>query len=159
MPKRNNYPKKYFTGNPLEGEPEDIYRRIQWGNEPREIIPIEAPEPLVALGEVARLELEDVVFHWDEGEAHIAVGAESNRVYIFSPDEEEIPAEGYREVGQVERTDYYSDKGGEPGYYYHEHEEPYPQCLIHSEKSVIILEPEETEDGRSYAVSDEGIIG
>jgi hypothetical protein len=159
MPTRKDFPAEYFEGNPLEGaDLEEAYRRLQWGNEPRELIDIDAPEPLVALGEAARLELADRVITWDEGEYHLAIGLETNKVYLFPKDLRVIPDSGYESVGEVEQTDYYSDKGAEEGYYYHEHEAPFPECLMHP-SGVIVLEPIETEEGRSYAVSDEGIIG
>jgi hypothetical protein len=159
MPTRDKFPAEYFEGNPFEGKtPIEIYRKIQWGNEPRELLPIDAPEPLIALGEAAQLILGDRVIEWDEGEAHLAIGAESNKLYIFPVGTKRIPESGYEAIGEVEQTDYYSDKGGEPGYYYHEHDAPYPQAF-QTAGNCFVIEPE-TEDGvRSYAVGEEGIIG
>ena len=164
MPTRDKYPKKYFEGNPMEGEtPLEIYKRLQWGNEPNEVVEVDAPEPLVALGHVAKLVLEDRIIEWDEGEAFLAVGADSNRLYIFPVGTTEIPHDGYEEVSQADQTDYTSAKGegeGEPKYYFHEHETPFPMVHVHAQSGdIFVIEPETVDGERSYAVSDEGIIG
>jgi hypothetical protein len=147
MPTRKDFPKKYFTDNPLEGDPVDAYRRIQWGNEPTDILSIDAPEPLVALGNAAQLVLGDRRLEFEEGEAFIAIGVESNRVYILPKGTTEVPEDGYESQGEVRQTDYVSGKGGEEAYYFHEHEGPFPDCLLHP-SGVIVLEPIETEDCR-----------
>jgi hypothetical protein len=160
MPTRTKFPSEYFDSNPFEGESlDDIYRRLQWGNEPNEVLEIDAPEPLVALGEAAQLVLAHCRLQWDEGEAHLAIGAESNKIYIFPRGAAKIPDEGFEPLGESEQIDYYSDKGAEAGYYYHEHEAPFPQVTA-APGGFFVIEPQVSEDGeRSYAVSDEGIIG
>ena len=50
-----------------------------------------------------------------------------------------------------------SEKGGEAGYYYHDHEKPYPTIYGYEDHFVCI--PARHRKGRSYAVNDEGIIG
>ena len=159
MPTRDKFPAEYFDGNPFEGETlEGIYKRLQWGNDPNEVIEIDAPEPLVSLGQAAMLVLADRTLVWEEGEAHLAIGAESNKIYIFPVGARVIPESGYSPMGETEQVDYFSDKGDEPGHYYHEHEEPYPQVFA-APGGFFVIEPEIVDGTRSYAVSDEGIIG
>jgi len=162
MPERDRYPKEYFEENPFEGEnPEDIYRRIRWGKEPDSVREIEAPESLVSMGDAAMVIMTGgLAYAFDEGEADLAIGSESNLVYIVPKGVEEIPHDGYSYLGETSQVDYISVKGDEEGYYYHEHEPPYPTVFMHEETGVLVVLPAEQEDGsRSYAVSDEGIIG
>ena len=166
MPIRDKFPKAYFDGNPYKGEsPEDIYRRLRWGNEPRMSFEGNDPESMVSIGEVAQLVFHDVAVTWDESEApYLAIGADSNRLYVVPRDADgapvEIPSGPYERVEELEQIDYYSDKGQDDAYYYHEHEEPFPVLYIHRESGVCYIEPAEMEDGsRSYAIGDEGIIG
>jgi hypothetical protein len=159
MPGRSDFPSEYFDSNPFDGETvEDMYRRLQWGNEPTEIVEIEAPEPLVSLGCAAKLILQDRAIEWDEEESHLAVGRNSNKLYIFPKGAREIPQDGYAPIGESVQIDYYSEKGSEDGYYFHEHETPYPQVYA-APGGFFVLEPEVEGETRSYAVSDEGIIG
>lgn len=166
MPVRDKFPAEYFTGNPYEGlDPEEVYKRIQWGNEPIALYELDAPEALANLGELAMLQSEVDQLEYGEEEApFLALGVDSNRLYIIPKDENgepvDVPNGPYVEVCQVTQTDYYSDKGGEEAYYYHEHEEPFPSLFIHLQTGVMIIEPVKDEDGtRSYAVGDEGVIG
>lgn len=164
MPERDKYPREYFEGNPYEAEtPWEMYEKLRWGNASQETFEVDAPEAMATLGDVAVLDLGDCQIRFDEDEApYLAVGHESNRLYIVPADENgpvDIPESGFVDLGEVRQIDYYSDKGGEAAYYYHEHEAPYPRLLIHP-CGVMMLEPSEMEDGsRSFAVSDEGIIG
>ena len=53
---RHKFDPEIFTANPLEGRtPEEAYRLLRWGNAARQTFTIQAPEPLVALGELAQL--------------------------------------------------------------------------------------------------------
>jgi hypothetical protein len=164
MPERDKFPREYFDGNPYEGEtPEGAYRRIRWGNEPQEIFDIEAPEPLATIGDLAQLVMEDGTIQFLEHESpFVAVGTHSNVIY-FVPKVDgkpmDIPDSGYEFAGFVSRMDYFSDKGGNDAYYYHDHEPPFPILYMH-DSGVGMLVPSECEDGsRSYAVGDEGVIG
>lgn len=164
MPERDKFPKKYFDGNPYEGvDPEDAYKRLRWGNEPQESFEIEGPEDMVTIGDVAQVITSRGTVEFEEGEAYLAVGMETNRVYIVPCEGGEpvdVPDGPYTELAEIYQIDYTSDKGGEEAYYFHEHEEPYPRLCWNEETGVGMIEPEEMEDGsRSYAVGDEGIIG
>lgn len=165
MPERDNYPKEYFEGNPYEGEsPEDAYQRLRWGNEPQETFEIDAPEPLITMGDVAQICTSQGNAQFSEHEApFLALGTRTNVLY-FVPKRNgmpvNIPSGPYEYVATVTRLDYYSDKGGEHCYYYHDHEPPYPQLFMHKRSGVCMLRPSECKDGsRSYAVGDEGVIG
>jgi hypothetical protein len=166
MPGRKDFPQAYFDENPYEGlSPEEVYTRLQWGNEPQTLFEVDAPEAMVTLGELAALYTEgDEVDYSEEEAPYLALGADSNRLYIVPKDEHgapvDVPLGPYVEVCELTQTDYYSDKGGESAYYYHEHEDPYPTLYINLQSGVMIIEPAQTEDGaRSYAVGDEGVIG
>ena len=165
MPERDNFPSEYFDGNPYETEtPEGTYRRIRWGNEPSEVFSIEAPEPLATLGDVAQICTQSGSTGYSEDEApFLALGTVSNRLYMvpkIGKNPVDIPDGPYEYVGTVIQLDYYSDKGGEEAYYFHEHEPPYPRLYMHLESGVCILEPQQLPGGgRSYAVGDEGVIG
>ena len=171
MPHRHKFPAEYFETNPMEGEDLDtVYKRLQWGNTPRNRFRIEAPEPLAALGTLAAIQyVNGAQQKFQEDSFFVAVGKDSNRVYFLpitprrAP--EHFPRNFYariRPYGQVKRTDYLSDKGtddgGESGYYYHNHERPYP--VLYGTGSHFVLIPQKLRTGgRSYAVNDEGIIG
>lgn len=167
MPERDKFPREYFEGNPYEGEsPEGTYQRVRWGNEPQEIFEIDAPEPLATIGDVALLGLEQGDVKFSEHEApFLALGTQSNVLYIVPKDSNgepvDVPCDGdWEYVGTMDQIDYYSDKGGEDAYYYHEHEPPYPSLYVHRASGVCMLVPSECDDGsKSYAVGDEGIIG
>jgi hypothetical protein len=167
MPIRDRFPNEYFQTNPLAGEDaESAYKRLQWGNNPRNRWTIEAPEPMAVMGQLAKLVLmRRGTERYAEGEYFLSVGVRTNRVYfvpisaktggpIDFPHEFASRAEPF---DILERVDYYSDKGGEHGYYYHEHEKPYP-CLFAYRRHMVVI-PAKHRGGRSYAVNDEGIIG
>jgi hypothetical protein len=184
MPGRDQFPIKYFDGNPMEGEtPVGAYRRLQWGNEPDSVRKIEAPEEMMALGRLAMIHFADGTKEKSrDWQYFLAVGKRSNFVYFVPMDGSRRPISfpvnffaGIRDAhnsrlranalwwkksqrqAMVVRTDYYSEKGGAPGYYFHDHEEPYPQLAINHRHRVLI--PAEYQGRRSYAVGDEGIIG
>jgi hypothetical protein len=147
--------------------PEETYSKLRWGNSPAESFDIEAPESMVTLGDVAQLITENGTAKFSEDDApFLAIGVETNRIYIV-PKNGDLPVNipefsetTYQKIGEIEQTDYYSDKGGEEAYYYHEHEAPYPTLYMHEESGVCVLIPAEMDDGsRSYAVGDEGVIG
>jgi hypothetical protein len=165
MPERDKFPKEYFEGNPYEdATPEQTYEQVRWGNEPTETFDIEAPEPLVTIGELAQVCTPNGNVQFSEYEApYLALGTDSNKLYFVpkvgnSP--VDIPDGPYEYIGIVTRLDYYSDKGGEDAYYYHDHEPPYPHLYQNRESGVCILIPSTCKDGsKSYAVGNEGIIG
>jgi hypothetical protein len=142
-----------------------MYKRLRWGNHPNSVFDIEAPEPMVALGEVAKIRgLKRVLAEYAENEGpYLVVGRDSNLLYIVPRYNDgtpmEVPAEGYRPITKLRGVDYFSDKGGEVVYYYHDHEKPYPLLMQHP-SGVCFLEPAIMGDGgRSYVVDDAGIIG
>lgn len=169
MPKRSEremFDESIFEENPFKDDkPTAIYRKLKWGNEPSKLFPIDAPEPLVCLGEVAQL-IDDKkrVKKYREGYGpFLAIGAHSNLVW-FIPQQKghplkRIPKTGYVRVAKVRQTDYLSDKGGEDAYYYHKHERPYPTLWIHEKSGCMVLEPARFKGRRSYAVAVEGIVG
>lgn len=166
MPTRDRFPAEYFEANPLEGEtPEAAFKRLQWGNNPRNTYRLEAPEPMAVLGRLAKLfYVGGKSQSFPDWEMFVAVGVASNRYYLVPMDEQRRPIdfprdffEGCRPVVQVRRIDYYSEKGGEPGYYFHDHEKPYP--MLYGYEDHFVCEPAAMKKGRSYAVNDEGIIG
>lgn len=165
MPVRDKFPSDYFAKNPLAGEsPHGAYKKLQWGNNPRNTFRIEAPEPMAVLGELAKL-----VFtagntqKFREGEFFVSVGTKSNGVYLVPMSRgrpKDFPVNFFEitePVGNLKRIDYYSSKGGEDAYYYHDHEPPYP-LLIKAGRHGFIM-PARHRGGRSYAVNTEGIIG
>jgi len=164
MPKRSDrdvFP-GVFAGNPFHGmNPKAIYKEIQWGNTPKEIIDIDAPEALVSLGTLAKLKLLKNSINVNKDCFNLAIGCTSNILYIFPVDERIIPEldDNWGFMGLVKQTDYYSDKGGEECYYYHKHEKPYPALLSHMDTSVHIIVPQDFNGQRSYAVIKEGIVG
>lgn len=164
---RHKFPKGIFKGNPLGNmSPEEAYSYLRWGNTPRQSFTVDAPEPLVAMGEVAAIRLDDARENrWpDDGSApFLAVGCRSNILYIVPRAEGGGPVRvigrgPYTELGLCRRIDYYSDKGGEDAYYYHDHEPPYP-VLFFEPRGVMILIPQAFKGGRSFAVAEGGIVG
>lgn len=165
MPERDNYPEEYFSGNPFEGKDAfEVYRELRWDNDWNEAFELDAPEPMASIGELARLELDNDIFEWSENEApFLAVGVDSNALYIIPQDSDgnpvDVPTGEYQVIGEVVQTDYYSDKGNEDAYFYHEHEFPYPILAVHPESGVSVILPQANDGRRSFAVSREGIIG
>ena len=170
MPKRSERDKysEAFEGNPFKGKsPRAVYKALQWGNNPRDMFDIEAPEPLVALGEVAKIVLQgghkESISEKDA--PFLALGTDSNNLYIIQRDENGEPVdvpldlEDYDLVGKVKSTHYYSNKGNEKAYYYHDHEKPYPLLYRHEASGVCVLIPQDNNGSPSYAVAIEGIIG
>lgn len=170
MPKRSERDKysHAFEGNPFHGKtPRDVYKSLQWGNEPRETFDIDAPEPLVNLGEVAKIKLADghVETINDKDAPFLALGTETNYLYIIQRDDNDEPVdvpldlEDYECIGEVKSTHYYSSKGGEKAYYYHNHEKPYPLLYRDEDSGVCVYIPQDNNGQPSYAVAIEGIIG
>ena len=164
-----------FQENPFAGlDAGEIYSELRWGDTPNEQWEIHAPEPLAGLGELAALHFSGRAprhgnERWDEDEGpFVAVGANSNRVYLIPRDEqgapirripEFTPNKGWVLCGRLKRTDYYSVKAGEPAYYYHDHEKPYPTLWEHRKSGVRLLVPARHNGKRSYGVVKEGIVG
>lgn len=173
MPKRSERDMfgEAFDRNPFEDfDPEDMYGQLQWDKEPEAVWEVDAPEPLVALGELAGLDWgDDDLELWDEDRApFLAVGRDSNALYVVPKDEDGAPLENipefdpgcpdWRKLGTVRQTDYYSSKGNEPAYYYHEHENPLPTVWEHKSGTRVLV-PANHNGKRSYAVAKEGIVG
>ena len=164
---RGKFPAGIFKGNPLaKMSPAEAYKYLRWGNAPRQSFTIDAPEPLVALGELAAIILLDRrEQRWpDDGRSpYLAVGKNTNIIY-FVPRAEDggparlVPSGPYYELGLCRRVDYYSDKGGEEAYYYHDHEPPYP-VLFYEPRGTMVLLPQAHRGGRSFAVAEGGIVG
>jgi hypothetical protein len=160
---RETYSKAFDKHNPFEDKnPHQIYSEIQWGNAPKKIFKINAPEPLVALGELAALYTSKGDMEFEEQEYFISVGAHRNILYFLPigvriqkvPD---LDVRKWKRGPLVTETHYYSDKGGEPAYYYHEHEKPFPRLWWSG--NIGILVPSNHKGKRSYAVIKEGIVG
>ncbi len=168
MPKRSERQihAKSFGGNPYEGEnPKRMYKRLRWGNEPSMTCEIDAPEPLVALGEVAKIRgVSGTIAEYGEYEGpYLAVGRDSNLLYLIPCFNDghpyKVPDSNFKLVTRLKGIDYYSDKGGELIYYFHDHEQPYPSLMQHK-TGVCYIEPAVLPNGdRSYVVDDAGIIG
>lgn len=165
MPKRSDREvfEGAFSGNPFHGKtPSQIYTKLQWGNRPKRIYPIDAPEPLVALGELAAFYTTAGDYELDENKYFIAVGATSNTLYFLPINRPitRVPAFNIRNWTKgplVRETHYYSDKGGDDAYYYHEHEKPFPRLWVNNEMGILV--PSNNKGQRSYAVIKEGIVG
>lgn len=153
-----------FDQNPFEDfDPEDMYRELRWDNDPQDIFDIDSPEPLATIGDLAQLKLDIGDVQWEIDESpFLAVGRDTNNLYIIPRDIDgnplDIPTDGYKDIANVEQTDYYSDKGGEECYYFHKHENPYPRLLVH-ENGVALIMPRKHKNKRSYAVGKYGIVG
>lgn len=168
MPKRGDRHKfdpAIFETNPLAGHsPEEAYSVLRWGNPAREKFSVEAPEPMVAMGELAKLVilgLEDAEFPDNGKSPFLAVGTRSNLLYIvprIGRRPVTVASGPFEPVGRLRQIDYYSDKGGEPAYYYHKHEKPLPMLLI-GPRGVGLVLPARFKGGRSYAVAEGGIVG
>lgn len=167
MPKRSERVdfEAAFENNPYDGlSAEEIYKSLQWGKNPNEIIDVESPEPLANLGDLAGLYYDVGCEEFNENEVYLAVGAYSNWVYFipktFDTDIPEFDSndKDWTQGPVVKETHYYSDKGNEESYYYHEHEKPYPRVWHHID-GVSVLIPANFKGKRSYAVVKEGIVG
>jgi len=167
MPERERYA-HLFDRNPFEGKnPEKVFSLLNWGNAHQNVISIEAPEPLVMLGMTALLKMKDRILHFGKGEAFMAVGTQSNEIYIIPRVRNEpIPVvhafsrQRVKLVGQIKETHYLSTKGGNvEHYYYHKHQSPYPSLWIHLGTGVGYLRAAPNGGQPSYAVGAEGIVG
>lgn len=163
---RNDFDPDIFIDNPFEGlDATEVYRKLRWGNDPDQEWDIEAPEDMATLGTVARIDFADRREEWDEDEApFLAVGLTSNMLYMVPRDadgnpETPIPHGPYEPVGAIKRIDYYSNKGDEESYFYHDHEPPYPIVAENSETGIRLIVPADHQGNRSYAVDKEGVIG
>lgn len=162
---RHKFSPAIFTRNPLAGRtPEEAYELLRWGNPAREKFTITAPEPLVALGELAQLiEENGRATQWadDHRAPFLAVGHATNLLYIVPRPRGrplDVPHGPYFARARLRQTDYYSDKGGEANYYYHQHERPFP-TLYTSPSGVGLIVPASFKGGRSFAVAEGGIVG
>lgn len=173
MPKRSERDEfgDAFERNPFEDlDPLEMYGELQWDKDPEAVWEVEAPEPLVAIGDLAGLDWGGGELElWDEDNApFLAVGRDSNALYVVPKDSSGAPLEripdfdardpAWRKLGVVHQTDYYSSKGDEDGYYYHNHEAPYPSVWEH-DSGVRVVVPAKHKGKRSYAVGKAGIIG
>ena len=167
MPIRDKFPAEYFDSNPFEGEtPQRMYERLQWGNKPKHTWQIEAPEPMAVLGRLAKLKFAQTKTEqtFRDYEYYVAVGASSNWVYLVPIEGRARPASfplkflaRVQRIATIKRIDYYSEKGQKEGYYFHDHEPPYPVLMEYL--GHYVLAPASHRSGRSYAVGVEGIIG
>jgi len=153
-----------FSGNPFDGlSPEEIYKEIQWGNKPKKVVKINAPEPLVLLGHLACLVFSDNSgIEIEENIINLAIGAYSNIIYLFPINSKTITNfnNNWKKDKLIKETHYYSNKGNEECYYYHEHEKPYPRLYRHPKRANYIIAPQNFNGNqRSYAVIKEGIVG
>lgn len=157
-----------MEANPFAGErPESAYERLRWGRAPGDVWEIDAPEPLITLGNIAKVYMANgrVFAYPDNGRSpFLVVGLESNCLYLIPRTGSGMPIDvpddwsNVRQVGRVRRTDYYSDKNDGDAYYYHDHERPYPTLILHPHGCAMLV-PASTPQGRSYVVHDDGIIG
>ena len=160
-----------FEDNPFEGlDPEAMYGELQWDKDPEAVWEVDAPEPIVAIGDLAGFEWDDgeLELYQEESAPFLAVGRDSNVLYVVPKDEDGAPLEripkfsprsrDWQRIGPVVQTDYYSSKGNEAAYYYHEHESPHPIVWEHV-SGVRVLVPSRHKGRRSYAVAKEGIVG
>lgn len=165
MPERLRYA-HLFEGNPFASKGvEETFSLLHWGNKFERLIEIDAPEPLVMLGMMAKLALENgQELRFNSGEAFLAVGHRSNRLYVVPRKNNkpvDVPAfsRSLNRIGRVVRTDYLSTKGGnQEHYYYHEHEAPFPTLYTHP-TGVGYVRPARHKGAPSYAVGKEGIVG
>ena len=165
MPERDKYAKS-FDGNPFEGmNANEVYKKLRWGKSPDEQWEIDGPECMATIGELARLDFDEWTYEWDEDDApFLALGVDSNLLYVVPRKKdgspiERIPKGPFTEVGQISRIDYYSQKGEELQYFYHDHQPPYPTVYQHKQTQLFVIVPADNKGSRSYAVDVEGIIG
>jgi len=165
MPERLRYA-HLFGGNPFANN--DAYQTfslLHWGNQFERATEIEAPEPMVLLGVMAKFyNQDDSVMTFRKGDAFLAVGHKSNQLYVI-PRKNNHPVDvpkfsrAMRNLGKIVRTDYWANKGGKTEhYYFHDHEPPFPTLYVHS-SGVGYLKPARFNGGPSYAVGKEGIVG
>jgi hypothetical protein len=164
MPERLRYA-HLFEGNPFKSKSvHETFSLLHWGNQFEHSTEIEAPEPLVMLGMMAAFSLGTRELVFRKGDAFLAVGHNSNRLYAIPRDGKgpvDVPQFSRRMhlVGKVQRTDYWASKGGNTEhYYYHDHEKPYPSLYIH-DSGVGYVIPARFNGKPSYAVGKEGIVG
>ena len=166
MPERLKYA-HLFAKNPFAGKnPVEVFSLLHWGNQTQKVTEIDAPEPLVMLGMMAKLCLKNKELRFSQGEAFLAVGNQSNELYIIPRVNNQpmrvIPRFSTRcvkRVGEVQQTDYFSTKGGaEEHYYFHKHESPFPVLFLHP-SGIGYLRAVNHNGKPSYAVGKEGIVG
>jgi hypothetical protein len=158
-----------FERNPFEGkDPREVFSLLHWGNKAANEFPVDAPEPLVMLGMAALLISPDYVeFRFSKGEAFLAVGSNSNELYIIPRRGDgplrTIPPFSKRTTQyatDIKQTDYLSMKGGDKEhYYYHKHEKPFPGLWLNDAAGVGYLRAANNKGKPSYAVGKEGIVG
>ena len=167
MPERLKYA-HLFKGNPFEGKnPEEAFSLLHWGNRTSRVFEVDAPEPLVMMGMMALLRMEQGhELRFGKGEAFLAVGNKTNTLYIVprvnNAPKKRVPSlnrSRMRYAGKVKATHYLAQKGGtQEHYYYHDHEQPYPGLYLDS-SGVGYIVPATWKGGPSYAVGKEGIVG
>ena len=164
---RDRYFHAFDDIQPFDGlDVYEVFDEIKWGNDPTEAYEINAPEPMAGIGTLAKLRTSNGTFNYSEKNApFLCVGTNTNLLYIIprdihgGPKNIPNPAKRIYKLGpKVYRTDYYSDKGGEHGYYYHKHEKPFPYLLTHG-SGVSILLPSNYDGMPSYRVIKDGIVG
>lgn len=168
MPEREKYA-HLFERNPFEGKnPTEVFSLLHWGNSHARQWEIDAPEPLVMLGTPKLLiSPNSVEFQFADGEAFLAVGTKTNRLYIIPRVNNlplrVIPPFSHRTatfVDKIKQTDYLAVKGGNrEDYYYHKHEKPYPGLWLNHAAGVGYLIAANNNGKPSYAVGKEGIVG
>jgi hypothetical protein len=165
MPERERYA-HLFGGNPFANKNvQHTFSLLHWGNQFERATEIDAPEPLVMLGVMAKFVAHNKELIFRKGEAFLAVGHTSNMLYVV-PRKNNAPANvpkfsrsTTKLIGKISRTDYWAMKGGKTEhYYYHDHEPPYPSLYIHK-SGVGYLRPALWNGKPSYAVGKEGIVG
>lgn len=173
MPKRSERDEfsDAFEDNPLAGlSPDEMYQEIRWGDVPTERWGIDAPEPLVSMGELAALVLTGrnrTEEHDEDDGPFLAVGVKTRRLYLLPRMEDGGPCRRVTRFnpkiwlsrGRVRRTDYFSVKGGEACYFYHDHERPFPRLWEHPRSGVRFIEASVHKGKPSYTVVAEGIVG
>lgn len=167
MPERTRYA-HLFEKNPFAGRnPREVFSLLHWGNTHSQEFVVDAPEPLVMLGMTKLLKGLTAHFEFRDGEAFLAVGNNSNQLYIIPRINNEplsrIPSFSPRTstfVDKIKQTDYLSTKGNnKEDYYFHKHERPYPGLWLNHAAGVGYLVPANHKNRPSYAVGKEGIVG
>jgi hypothetical protein len=167
MPEREKYA-HLFERNPFEAaDPAKVFSLLHWGNKHKEVFEIDAPEPLVMLGIPKVLYGVTAQYRFTDGEAFLAVGRDSNELYII-PRKNDLPLRRIppfstrtaQYTDKVRQTDYLSTKGGNrEDYYFHKHERPYPGLWLNHAAGVGYLRAAKHKGKPSYAVGKEGIVG